>query len=143
MKFWQSRKFSQLEQKWYEKLKDDGFIDQERKIGQDTELIQKASNVYRQAPEVVRDAKIIYFDVLKEYILISTFKDEGDKLIMMLRSEGYKIKEISQKLKELGQKNHRQTIRYIIRSYEHKWNIRHWTQTQLRPQWKKRKTSIK
>lgn len=147
MKYWQTRKFNQLHDEWYEKLKSKGFVDQEKKIGSKYELIQQSSNVYRQASDVIRENKIAYFDLLQEHIAKDIFSNEVHKVIMERRALGFKIKEIVSTLEELGLRSDRKTknidrktIRYIIRNYEHKWKIRYWTKDQLDPNLKKKKT---
>jgi len=129
--FWESDSFKKLQQKWYEKLKKSGFDDAERVVGDELKLKQRATNAYVQAPRVVRQAKLDYYRALCEYVHREKFKNEADELIMLRRSEGITIKQISKELKKLGFKHHRQTIRYVIRKYEHRWNIKKWSLDKL------------
>jgi hypothetical protein len=120
------------------KLDKDGFEDAEKTINADSILIQNASNVYRQADELTRDNKLIYYEVLSQWIQKDQFDTEVDKIIMIRVSEGMKIKDISSELKSLKLPCwHRQTIRYIIRKYEQRWKIKTWTKHKLSPPWRK------
>jgi hypothetical protein len=139
MTFWQTSKFRQLEKEWYEKLKENGFIDAEKTTGKQQVLIQFASNALRQASQLTRESKAEYFSLLFKCVNADAPTDRIELLVMSRRAEGAKIEEISKELKQLGGKFHRQMIRYIIRRYEHKWNIRIWPAEKLCPPWRRAK----
>lgn len=141
MRYWQTKKFSLLEHKWYEKLKKQGFIDEEKKLGifgHERVLKQRSSNVYKHAPQIVRENKETYFDLLFQGLLRFNCDTPVDQLIMNQRSLGVAIKDIALHLKQKRNARDRKTIRYTIRKYEHRWKIIHWNQTQLDPNWKKK-----
>ena len=72
-------------------------------------------------------------DQFKACIKNEDWKDPVDKLVMIRHVQGKLIKDISQELKDRGyNKNHRQTIRFIIRKYELKWKIKNWKPEQLK-----------
>ena len=125
--------FKQLQAKWYKKLAKTGFID----IEKGDRLKQHASHPYRNAyrsdegGELLRDSKQKYFELLSYHIQIEKFDCSADEIIMKRISEGAKIKTISAELRKLGHKNERKTIRYVIRKYEHRWNIKNWKPEQL------------
>lgn len=123
--------FEELEKYWYDRLKKEGFKDIEKKVGNERVLIQRASNVYRQATEVERENKRSYYELISSHVQHEQFTDPTDELIMCRRAEGITIKEISAELKKLGERCHRQTIRFIIRKYELKWKVRNWNPDQL------------
>lgn len=46
-KYWQSLSYKVLEQEWYAKLKESGFVDHEKIVADEKVLIQSATNAYR------------------------------------------------------------------------------------------------
>lgn len=134
--FWETKNFKELQSLWDDILKDSGFIDIEENVGKDKELKQNSSNVYRSSSSIECEAKLQYHRLLSECAQKTEFDDEIDRFIMLKRAEGLKICEISDELKKIKQKNHRQTIRYIIRKWEKEWGIRAWTIEQLNPPWR-------
>ena len=135
-KYWQTIQFKKLEKEWDLTLKEAGFIDAERTVGDERVLSQNAPNAYRQTNKVIIESKVEYFTLLTKHAGDEKFEDKIDELVMNLRANGYKIREICENLKQIGQKCHRQTVRFIIRGYEHKWGIRKWTQAKLDPPWR-------
>jgi hypothetical protein len=132
--------FKALQKEWYDRLARDGkFQDIEKTVGTAQVLIQRSSNSFRQAPEIVRQTKERYYDLLIRNVNIHKFEKEIDRTIMTLLSEGTKIKEIVIRLMQTNQARDRKTIRYIIRKYEFEWQIKHWLPNQLDPNWKTKK----
>lgn len=124
-KFWQTKKFKQLEQEWYRRLEEEKFSDLEKWVGGTLTLRQEASNCYRQAPAVVWENKQRYFELLGVYFhQEKEFKDEVEAFVMEQRANGVSIKRISKELETMGERCHRQTIRTIVRKYEVKWGIK-------------------
>jgi hypothetical protein len=121
-----------LEQLWDRILRASGFIDIEKKIGEDRVLIQHASNAYRQADEVVRENKALYYQKLNEKMYEHRFSSEIEKRIMQRTSEGWLIKDILAELKRRGVKIHRQTIGYTIRRHENMWGLKTWSDKEMR-----------
>lgn len=143
-KFWQSQKFKKLEAKWNEKLQQSKFTDAETSTakGRCLKQLSKVTRVYGTKSIITIDTKTEYFNLLQSYINEMTFKrqkevfkNETDCLIMTRRSEGISIQNICKELAESGKKIHRQTVRYIIRNYEHEWGIRLWPKNKLSPPW--------
>ncbi len=135
-KYWQKMSFKQLEQEWNEKLKESGFIDAEVRVGEERVLIQQASNSYRQAPRIVREAKEEYYTIVNQKMDECPPRDRVERIVMYYVALGAKIKEICNELKETGERCHRQTVSFIIRKYEAKWKIRNWTEQDLNPKWR-------
>ena len=132
MTTWQSKEFKTLQKEWYEKLSQEGFVDIETTIGLEQELIQSATYPYRHDKNVnVRDNKQTYFELLCQWVSDEEFVSKIDELILTHRSEGLKITEIVAALKEQKLSRDRETIRFTIRKYEHKWGIRFWKAEQL------------
>ncbi len=131
-KYWTTKTFRQLRDKWYLKLDTSGFKDQEKVIAGEPQLSQYASNAYRQASDVVRDAKLRYYELMAQLMNDNKPDDEVDLIVMTKWIEGNKIKDISAELKRKGKRCHRQTIRYIIRKYENRWEVKKWKPEQMR-----------
>lgn len=137
VKYWQTPKLKKLENLWYAKLKQEGFVDAEKTVGKDRVLVQNAPNAYRQASQVQRENKAEYYRLLTTHGNEERFRDKTEERVMLKRALGFNIKEICEELKTTGDRCHRQTVRFIIRFYEHKWGIREWTKDQLSPKWKR------
>lgn len=123
-KFWRAPKFKELEKVWEKKLADSGFIDAEKLINATRVFRQRASNSYRGEFSVICENKQRYYELLGHYYHDEKFQDPVNALVMERRSNGIKIKHICIELKKLGERNHRDTIRKIIRFYEFKWGIK-------------------
>lgn len=124
-KFWQTKRFKELQREWDLKLAEAGFKDAETSTKGNRVLRQKASNCYRQACQVIREAKQRYYDMLGEgYHKETAWVDEVEGFVMEQRAHGVKIKRICEELKDMGERCHRETVRGIIRKYEVKWKIR-------------------
>jgi hypothetical protein len=131
-KFWQTKEFKKQQREWYEKAAEGGtYKDIEKVVGGQSTLIQRASNAYRQAPRVVRQNKLAYYQLLATRVNEEKFDDAVDELVMRMLADGAKIRSISDELKVRGHRHHRQTIRYIVRKYEVRWNIKRWKQSQM------------
>lgn len=127
-RFYQTNEFRELHVKWTHKLKESGFDD----IEEDEWLVKKKSvNIYgRCAKDIreskdIREAKIRYFEALSCKCHEEENFSQLDLTVMVMKSDGISIKEIAKETKI-----HRQTVRYIIRRYEHKWGIRYWSARQ-------------
>ena len=131
-KWYQTQKFKDLDYLWLQKLKESGFKDQEKTLGNDRVLTQKGSNAYRQAPQVVRDNKLRYYELIGQCVFSQKWTDDASRIIMFRRSEGVKIKDICLELKDKDLKCHRQTVRFTIRKYENLWGLRKWQPHQLK-----------
>lgn len=123
-KFWQTKKFKEIEKEWYAKLSADKFPDAEQLINGKLVLRQKANNCYRQACQVARENKLRYFELLGACFHKEAFKDDVEAFVMEQRAHGVKIKRICEELKAMGERNHRDTVYLIIRKYEVKWGIK-------------------
>lgn len=132
MKYWETNSFKALEKDWEEKLKQSGFKDAEETIKGEKLLIQQSSNVYRQAVPLIRESKMDYYQLIMVNLADNPPEDEVELLVMTRLSEGKKIGDISTELATLGERCHRQTIRFIKRKYEDQWNIKKWEPHQLR-----------
>jgi uncharacterized protein with gpF-like domain len=128
MKFFNSKRFKDLEAAWEEKLKRSGFVDIEKKKKNGERVLkQNSANVYRQANEATRSAREQYYRVIAENYHQTEFNREIDRIVMGLFAEGCSIKNIVLALNEKQISIHRQTIRFIIRRHEHIWGIKYWS----------------
>ena len=131
-KYWLAKGFKELQKEWYRKVEVDGlYTDIEKVVGGESVLVQRASNAYRQASQVVRQNKLRYYQLLASHVNEEKWDDAVDELVMKMLAEGSKIKSISEHLKKKGHRHHRQTVRFIVRKYETKWNIKSWKQSQM------------
>ena len=131
-------RFKNLQTQWYEKLKESGFED----IEKGKYLKQNSNNCYRQnRNQTYREAKTSYFELIGQKSHDEVFPNVVAESIMILRSQGHLINEISSHLEMTKTKpHHRQTIRWIIRYYENKWGIIKWSPrkiSRLGKKWRK------
>lgn len=129
MTFWLKPEFISLQQQWYKRLKDSGFDDQEDS-DDDYRLRCLIENMRLKCPLLLR-VDIEYFEKILEAYENNETENETDKLIMHLYVGGARINEIEEHLKKNGQRKARNTIRFIIRKYEHRWQIKQYTRKQL------------
>lgn len=128
MTFWKAAHFKELTKEWYKRLKEDGFQD----IEQDERYLKENSyKAYQGADEITRDTKLLYFTLLTHHIGRAEFKTEVDRIVLLMRSEGAKIKSICDYLSSIGESRTRVTVRIIIRRYEMAWGMREYTSNQL------------
>lgn len=121
-KFWQTQKFKALQSEWEEKLIKSGFVDIE---DERRRLRQNASNSYRTTTHAIIEGKQRYYELLGQgYHNEKCFRDTVERIVMLLRSRGFKIKDICHGLRLMKKRNHRDTIRRIIRHYEIRWKIK-------------------
>lgn len=124
-KFWQTKKFKELEEEWEKNLEKAGFKDAEKTIKGVRVLKQRATNSYRSATLVTRENKLRYYELLGIHLHQEKFPNEAYKKIIELRSQGKKLEEISKVSRILNRdKNNKETIRRIIKRYEIKWGIK-------------------
>lgn len=126
-KFYQTKEFRELEKRWDKILTETGFMDAERTKNGQRILAQNSSNAYRQACHQTREDRAEYFRALCYHFHRTNFDRLLDQRVMMFFSDGLSIKQIVKTLTELGQPIHRQTIRFIIRRFEHDCGIRFWS----------------
>lgn len=121
-KFWKTQKFKALKSEWEKKLSQSGFVDIEDERGR---LKQNAGNSYRTTTCTIIESKQRYYELLGQgYHHEREFRDSVERIVMLLRSRGVKVKDICLGLKAVKKRNHRDTIRRIIRYYEIRWKIR-------------------
>jgi hypothetical protein len=123
--------FEALQSEWYEKLRQQGFIDIEQKD-------PRSVPSHIAAMETPR--KLLLFETTEEYFRKisdaafdpkTKFKSKKDKYVMGLYARGVKQIDIMLLLKQRGTPLRKEAIRFIIRKYEMAWNIRHYTKKQL------------
>jgi hypothetical protein len=138
-KYYQTKEFIEISKEWEKKLAENGLPnieDESRRM-----LKQNSPNVYRQMDSPRRKAKEEYFQQLGCALYWSSFDNEVDRIVMMLKADGTKISEICHELLARGMSRYRRTVRLIIRKYENRWGIKHWKPDQLKYNWpKKRRT---
>lgn len=120
-KFWQLQNFKELQNEWYRRLSELEFNDIEDDKGK---LKQNAGNSYRTTNHTIINAKLRYYELLGIWNHEKGFRDDVEKLVMERRANGVMIKDICLELESMGERCHRQTVRWIIQFYERKWKIR-------------------
>lgn len=131
MRFWQKPEFKALQRDWYNKLEELGHIDEEWLL-ENGELHLKANPVSRgRLTSLQIKNGLNYFTALWEKIGAELFESDVDRIILELYGGGARIKEIEEYLANRDQRRARNTIRFIIRKYEHKWEIKQYTRKQL------------
>lgn len=126
-KFFQTREFRDLEKEWNEILSQSGFVDIERTKNGERVLKQNSSNAYRQADEEMRSARQEYYRNIGYHIFRTHFVRCIDCRVMFGVANGLSIKEIVEELKSDQIEVHRQTVRFIVRRFEHQWGLRFWS----------------
>lgn len=121
-KFWKTQRFKELRSEWEERLKNSGFVDIEDEKGR---LKQNAGNSYRTTTHTIIESKQRYYELLNQgYHHEGQFRDAVEKIVMLLRARGLKIKDICHGLRSIKRRCHRDTVRRIIRHYEARWKIK-------------------
>ncbi len=120
-KFWQIQKFKELQKEWENKLRESGFVDVEDDRGK---LRQNASNSYRTTNHTLINAKLRYYELLGHWNHEKDFRDHVERLVMERRANGVMIKDICKELEGMGERCHRETVRWIIQFYEKRWKIK-------------------
>lgn len=123
-KFWQTESFKSLEREWYARLEKAKFEDAEETVNGNSHLKQRASNSYRNARAVEREAKYAYYQMLASFCNEEAFQDRVERFVLERRAEGAKIKEICEELRKMNERCYRNTIARIIVKYEIKWGIK-------------------
>jgi hypothetical protein len=97
-----SKEFKDLQKDWYKKLKDSGFQDIERGAGQlKTDPLQNIKTFYDLNSF---ESKQEYFRMAGAFLYSYKFKNEAEKLIWRLHSEGVSFRTIVKILLEKGYK---------------------------------------
>jgi hypothetical protein len=127
--FWRTKTFKALNDKWYSKLKDSGFVDQEKGL-------LKKHGGYEKASQLERETRLEYYCRLSHLASNTEFINKFEKLVMLMHSEGFSITEICH---EIGDVKHferdRKIVRYTIRKWQNRWGIKSWSLKQMT--WKK------
>jgi len=126
-KFYQTKRFKDLERCWDKKLLDTGFADAERTKNGQRILKQASSNAYRSANIQARETRAEYYRTICYNAYRTTFVKPIDRLVMTMLADGLTIRKIVGELLRHGIKAHRMTVSFIIRRWEHRWGIRYWT----------------
>lgn len=126
-KFFLRPEFKDLECEWNKRLIASGFKDIEHTKHGERVLKQYAFNAYLQADDKTRLAREQYYHLIAMNVAVHSFNKLLDEIVMTKFAEGLFIKQIVLDLNKLGFSIHRQTVRFIVRRYEHEWGIKYWT----------------
>jgi hypothetical protein len=129
--FWRKKTFKVLLTTWNKKLEQSGFNDAEIELRSDRALKQSASSRFKRWPEWERESRLEYYCFLGNLVNNTVFKNELEKFIMIMHSEGATIREIVDQASLNGISVFRKTVMHIIRRWETKWGIRSWSLQQM------------
>lgn len=125
MKVHETQEFKKQQEEWYNRLKSEGFKDIEICLNGEFHLMQRS----RPTPT---DEKLQYFQALTYFANNEPFDNKIDEFILIKRADGFKIKDISNEMKQMKLAHyHRESIRYIIRKYEMRWGLKFYKPSQL------------
>lgn len=89
------RDLLQLRNRWYQKLKEDGFVDIEKAQAEDYGSDLKRYN----STQNFKEAQVEYYEKAKEFLLNYEFPNESEKLVWELHSLGMTERKIIVHLK--------------------------------------------
>lgn len=125
MAYWDTKEFQELQQYWYARLAETGFVDAEEDDG--LFLRQYHGPVRYNRTQDTYD----WFAQLRSRAHTEEFENGVDRIVITEYANGSPIKEIMETLKQHGYSRARNSIRFIIRRYAHKWGIRRFTKSEL------------
>ncbi len=126
-------KLRELQKHWYKVLERSAFKDIEKMVGGEFVLKQTAAHHLWDVDQFDREMDEEYFRIIFQIANdeATIYRNEIDKIIMVMHSDGSKIKDIIKTLENYGYTRRRNSIRIIIRRYEMEWNIRTYAPKQL------------
>ncbi len=130
MAYWERPDFLALQQAWYARLANTGFVDVEISQPYDCRHRHRHDRP-RHVLILLAEQRRIYHRELASRLETALFAKPADQIIMQMRSEGARINEICAKLDALGMPKHRHRVRFRIRIYEMKWGLRTYTPRQI------------
>jgi hypothetical protein len=128
LKFWERPDFVALQAEWYARLAASGFEDVELGPPLDPRFRHDKPRAVLAA---IADEGSVYSRFIAENLQRTSFRNGADEIIMRMRADGAKIREICEHLAEAGTPRRRQAVRYRIRIYEMKWGLRSYSPRQL------------
>jgi len=124
--FYQTKEFKTLAKEWEQKLIASGFVDAEKlQSGQTRAHYGEAS--YKRTKKEIIDARIQYYSTFCYHAYRTFYPKYLDREVVTRFAKGSRISDIVVELRELGVAINRNTVRFIIRRYEHRWCMRYWT----------------
>lgn len=126
MKYYQTKQFRELEGAWEGKLKESGFEDIEKRVG--SKKVMKNHNDHASHYHKRLEEKAEYYRILNECFLREIFVDHK---IMRDFVAGRKRAEIFRELLAMGHSIEYETVRFIVRRYEYRWGIKHYTPKEM------------
>jgi hypothetical protein len=110
-----AEQLEKLKEKWYAKLKREGFEDIERSDGS---LTKYSQNAYRDRREADNDtwvaAKTDYYRMAEHFLNEHKFENNTERFIWQLHSEGVSARKISTRLKSRNVKKPKTQVHEII-----------------------------
>jgi hypothetical protein len=100
-KYYETRQFKALQKQWYDRLNEEGFVDEElfsEEFGNHNTTFLKRPGfkwVNKWDPAIVE-----HFRLARNFLAHGTFASKIDEKIWQLHSEGYSIREIVSKLNQ-------------------------------------------
>lgn len=107
-----SKEFKALQDKWYAKLKKEGFDDIERNGGGlKTDPMQNIKTFYDQSSF---EAKQSYHSSVGYFLHHHTFNNEKERLIWEFHSQGVSIRDTVEALQKKGYKTYKRQVHEIL-----------------------------
>jgi hypothetical protein len=130
VKFWERPDFIALQAEWYARLEESGFVDVERS-SDISDPGRPRHDVQKDRHRAIHEERFAYYSFLGQNADQTRFRNDVDAIIMRMRAEGAKLREICEHLAAVGTPRRRVAVRYRIRIYEMKWGLRQYTPKQL------------
>lgn len=127
------KELKKLQEHWYKVLEKSGFKDIEVLVDGELYLRQMAHHSFWDTTHFEFKMGREYFRIVyeKAHDEGTFYKNEVDKMILQMHSNGAKIVEIMKSLDLLGDTRNRASVRFIIRRYLTEWKIRQFSPKQL------------
>ena len=93
-------------------------------VGDELLLRQYAGGTFRNVDIVRGEERQTYYRVMAERLHEAHFRNDTERIVLTLVTEGVKIKKIVEALEVAGHARCRFTVRCIIRKYEIAWGLR-------------------
>lgn len=126
--------FRRLQQEWYAKLSDHGFTDAEKLVGDSLVLAETAHYKLRRDDQATIACKEEYFRRMSQMANDedTEYANSAEQLIIVRHCDGAQLNAIVSELAAINVSMTRHTVRYIIRRYQHAWDIRSYDRKMLR-----------
>jgi len=106
-----TKSLAKLKKLWYQKLRESGFKDIERKdgtVGRGAPRVDNLNDVQKQA---IQD----YYSMCRNFLEEHTFDNEVERFIWSLHSEGTSVRDISNQLQKINITKKKDATWYVVK----------------------------